>query len=71
MHNEFKNGELVIVFGPGKNDGKFYNNKFAKVILRDPYFKDYQVRFKDGTEDWISPKYLRTRYKRKKRRKKI
>lgn len=59
MHNEFKDGSEVIVDGPGKNDGKYYDNQSAIVLERDPYFKDYNVKFKDGTEDWLSPRYLR------------
>lgn len=70
MHNEFKNGSKVFVYGPGQNDGKFYNKKLAIILERDPYFRDYHVKFKDGTEDWILPKYLRKPYARKKGNKK-
>ncbi len=69
MFNKFKNGQAVIVYGYGENDGKFYNNKSAKVILRDPYFKDYLIKFKDNTEDWVLEKYLRIPYNKIKRRK--
>ncbi len=58
MHNEFKNGQLVMVYGPGKNNGNFYKNQLAVIVLRDPYFKDYQVKFENDTEDWISPEYI-------------
>ncbi len=68
MFNEFKNGEKVFVEGIGQNDGKQYDNVPAKVIERDPYFKDYLVQFKDGTEDWIMPQYLRKPYSRKRKR---
>ena len=68
MFNEFKNGEKVFVEGIGKNTGKQYDNVPAKVIERDPYFKDYLVQFKDGTEDWMIPKYLRKPYSRKRKR---
>ena len=68
MFNKFKNGDKVFVEGFGKVDGKFYKNVPAKVIRRDPYFKDYLVRFKDGAEDWLSSQYLRKPYSRKKRR---
>ena len=27
--------------------------KLQKVICRDPFFLDYNVRFKDGKEDWV------------------
>ena len=32
--------------------------EIAEVIERDPYFKDYHIRFEDGSEDWLLPKYL-------------
>ncbi len=62
MFNKFKKGCKVIVYGPGQNDGKIYKNIPATVVGRDPYFKDYCVKFKDGTEDWILPQYLRKPY---------
>ena len=68
MFNEFKNGDKIFVAGIGEIDGKIYKNIPAKIIGRDPYFKDYLVQFKDGTEDWFLPKYLRKPYSRKKRR---
>lgn len=58
MFNQFKNGDYVLITGEGLNDGKKYINVSAKVIERDPYYKDYLVKFKDGTEDWITPKYI-------------
>ncbi len=58
MHNEFKDGSQVVVNGPGKSDGKYYDNQLAIILERDPYYLDYHVKFKDGTEDWFSPKYL-------------
>lgn len=68
MFNEFKNGEMVFVDGIGEIDEKIYNNIPATIIRRDPYFKDYLVRFRNGTEDWILPKYLRKPYSRKKKK---
>lgn len=68
MFNEFKKGHKVIVYGPGQNDGKFYRHESAIIIERDPYFLDYHIRFKDGTEDWILPEYLRKPYTRKRKR---
>lgn len=65
MFNKFRNGTKVIVYGPGENDGKFYKNVPAIIIERDPYYLDYNVRFNDGTEDWILPKHLRKPYERK------
>lgn len=67
MFNEFKKGHKVIVYGPGQNNGKFYKNKPAIIIERDPFFKDYHVRFSDGTTDWILPENLRKPYARKRR----
>lgn len=69
MFNKYKNGTKVFVYGPGQNDGKFYRNVPAIIIERDPYFLDYNVRFADGTEDWILPEYLRKPYDRKRRKK--
>lgn len=62
MFNRYKNKSKVIVYGPGQNNGNFYNNIPATIIERDPYFKDYHVKFKNGTDDWILPKYLRKPY---------
>ena len=59
MFNEFKNGETVIVCGIGKKNGKLYKNKSAVVIERDTYFKDYHLKFKDGTDDWFEPEDIR------------
>lgn len=62
MFNKFRKGYKVIVYGPGQNNGKFYKNIPAIIIERDPYYCDYNVQFKDGTEDWILPRYLRKPY---------
>ena len=73
MFNKFKNGSKVIINGTGLKSEKFYKNVPAIVIERDPYFLDYLVQLKNGTEDWFSPKYLRKPYsirKNKKRRNK-
>mgnify|MGYP004490835247 FL=1 len=53
MYNKFKNNEIVMVTGFGKENGTYYEKKIAKVICRDPFFLDYNVRFKDGTTDWV------------------
>lgn len=42
-----------------------YKNETAKIIGCDPYFKDYNVRFKDNTEDWILSKYLSSPHPKK------
>lgn len=68
MFNKFKNGEKVIVYGPGENNGKFYENLPATIIERDPYYLDYHVIFKDGTNDWLLPKHIRKPYSRKRRK---
>lgn len=65
MNNVFKNGTKVIVYGFGEQDGKFYRNIPAIILERDSYFKDYHVRFKDGTEDWILSKHIYKLYSRK------
>ena len=59
MFNKFKNNQLVIVNGFGKENGTFYKNKLAKVICRDPFFLDYNIKFADGTEDGINGIYLK------------
>lgn len=70
MFNRYKNGQKVIVYGPGENDGKLYKNVPAQIIERDPYYKDYHVLFLDGTDDWLLPKYIRKPYTRTNRRSK-
>lgn len=58
MYNRFKDGSKVLVYGPGQNNGKHYDNKVAIILERDPYYHDYHVKFEDGTDDWILAKYL-------------
>ena len=58
MFSKFKIHDKVIVNGIGKCNGKEYKNMTAIVINRDPFFMDYNVRFEDGTEDWIDEEYL-------------
>lgn len=66
MFSKFKNGEkVVIVKGIGKENGKFYYEEKGKVINRDPYYKDYNILFKDGKSDWFDEIYIRKRRKRK------
>jgi len=57
--NKFKNNELVIVYGYGKKERNFYKNKFGIVICRDPYFLDYNIKFRDGFDDWFNSKYIK------------
>ena len=59
MHNKFKDGSKVFVYGRGQENGKYYYKEPAIILERDPHFRDYHVRFKDGTEDWILTKKLR------------
>jgi len=66
MHNKFKDGSKVFVYGRGQENGKYYYKEPAIILERDPHFRDYHVRFKDGTEDWILSKNLRKPYARKK-----
>ena len=68
MFNEFKKGEKVIVCGRGQECRTFYKNQPAIILERDPYYKDYLVKFKNGTEDWILPQHLRKPYSKKKGR---
>ena len=58
MFNKFKDGDIVIVNGIGKCNGKRYNNKIGKIICRDPFFFDYNIKFEDGTEDWLDDVYI-------------
>ena len=58
MNNKFKKGTKVIVCGFGEVEGKYYKCRTAYIVERDPYYKNYLVKFKDGTEDWISPEFM-------------
>ena len=58
MFNKFKAKDKVIVSGIGKCNGKKYIKQKAIVINRDPFFMDYNVRFEDGTEDWLDEEFL-------------
>ena len=64
MHNEFKNNTKVIICGPGETNGKMYKNVLAIIIERDPYYKDYHVKFNDGTTDWLLPEHIRKEEKK-------
>lgn len=68
MNSKFKKNQKVFVYGPGGNAGFFYKNIPAIIIERDSYYKDYLVKFKDGTEDWISPQNLRKPFERKQKK---
>ena len=59
MHNKFKINEIVIVNGIGKEKGTHYKNRIAKVICRDPFYFDYNIKFNDGTEDWLDGEWLK------------
>lgn len=58
MFNKFKNKSIVCVTGYGKCNSQQYKNKIGTIIGRDPYFLDYNIKFEDGTEDWIDEIYL-------------
>ena len=68
MYNQFNDGELVFVCGPGEKSKKFYCNVPARIIERDPYYKDYHVHFRDGTDDWLLSIYIYKRKPKKRRR---
>lgn len=53
MFNKFKNEQIVIVNGKGKCNGYIYINRIGIIICRDPYYLDYNIKFEDGTEDWL------------------
>ena len=53
MFNKYKNNERVIITGFGKNNKKYYFERKGIIICRDPFFLDYNVKFEDGTEDWL------------------
>ncbi len=53
MFSKFKNGDKAIVCGCGEEFGRFYNYKLGTVKERDPYYKDYLVKFEDGSQDWF------------------
>ena len=59
MHNKFKINEIVIVNGIGKEKGTHYKNRIAKVICRYPFYFDYNIKFNDGTEDWLDGECLK------------
>ena len=58
MHNKFKVGDIVLIIGIGKCNNKKYYKRKGKIICRDPYYKDYNIKLEDGTEDWFDKKYL-------------
>lgn len=70
MNYKFKKGNKVYVCGYGEESGKFYKNIPGMIVERDPYYKDYLVRFIDGKEDWFSADNIRKPYSRKRRKKK-
>ncbi len=58
MNNKFKVDDIVIVNGIGKINGKRYKEVKGIVLDRDTFFKDYNIKFEDGTVDWIDPIYI-------------
>ena len=69
MFSQINIGDTVLVNGLGKTDNMQYTNLIAIVIERDSYYKDFLVRFNDGTEDWFSPKFLHILYKKRRQKK--
>lgn len=66
MFNKFKKGEKVVVYGSGEEFGRFYYHEPAVIKERDPYYKDYLVKFKDGSEEWFLSECLKKPYTKKK-----
>ena len=64
MYSKFKKKDNVIVYGLGENEGKFYKNVPGIVIERDPYYKDFHIRFKNGTDDWFTEESLKKPYQK-------
>lgn len=58
MFSKYKNNEIVKVNGIGKCNNTIYINKKGFIICRDPYYKDYNIQFDDGSEDWIEESFI-------------
>lgn len=58
MFNKFKIGDIVLIIGIGKCNNKTYFKCKGKIICKDPYYKDYNVKLEDGSEDWFDAQYL-------------
>lgn len=71
MLNKFKVSQRVHVNGIGKSENKYYKNKIGKVIIKDTYFRDYLIRFNNGSEDWFNEYSLKKikNYTRKEQKK--
>lgn len=59
MFSKFRTNTTVRVSGVGKCENAIYMSKIGIVLERDAYYKDYHVKFLDGSEDWFDEKYLR------------
>ena len=57
MFNKFKINEIVICNGIGKGTEKKFH-RIGIVIEKDYYYKDYCIRFEDGTEEWFDEEDL-------------
>ncbi len=57
MFNKFKNGELVLCCGVGKITEDYICKK-GKIVEKDYYYKDYCIKFEDGSEEWFDEKDL-------------
>lgn len=51
----------------GKINNSYYYKRKGVVICRDPYYKDYNIKFDDGSEDWFDEEYL-TKLRKEKRK---
>lgn len=58
MFNKFKVGEIVLCCGVGEVTGKYICER-GKIVEKDYYYKDYCVKFKNGTEEWFKEKDIR------------
>lgn len=65
MFYKFKKKSSVIVSGRGLSTGIFYQNISGTVVIRDPFFKDYLVKFADGKEEWFRPEALQRKQLKK------
>jgi len=59
MKQKFTKGTKVIINGKGKKNGKTYSNELGRIIEYDVFYKDYNVVFSNGTDDWFIAKYLK------------
>lgn len=59
MFNKFKNNEIVLICGYTKEHNNYYYNERAQIICRDPFYLDYNIKFEDGSEDWVDSIFIK------------